>query len=164
MSIELTGMKEMLAKMTEIREYVRTEGARKAVSAGGKVMKVAMVEKTPVLIERNVGSSSLEPGEIKRSIRVRVRMEDDEAVALIGPTGKDGEPARAAHLVEYGHRMVVGGESRMDAAGIFVGPGHALEKDVPAHPFLRPAFEESAAGAMEAVAKAFGEGLREAAK
>jgi HK97 gp10 family phage protein len=167
MPTELSGMKELVANMTSLRQNVRGPGARKAVRSGGNVIKLAMVEDTPVLIEKSAGSNSLEPGEVKAGIRVRMTVEDDdvnEAVALVGPTGKGGTIGKTAHLVEYGHRMVTGGKSKLDIAGNFRGGGKVHEQDVPAHPFLRPAFERSAAGAMDAMAEAFGETVSEAAK
>jgi HK97 gp10 family phage protein len=164
LATEVTGLNEMLAKMAAIRERVRGPGAKKAVRAGGNVIKVAMVKKTPVLIEKTAGSDSLNPGEVKAGIRVRASMEDGEPIALIGPTGKGGIIGKTAHLVEYGHRMVTGGKSKLDAAGKFQGGGKVHEKDVPAYPFLRPAFEESADAAMEAIALTLGEEVQEAAK
>jgi HK97 gp10 family phage protein len=164
MPTELTGLKALTDKMAAIREQVRSDGTRKAVRAGANVIKAAMVEKTPVLIEKKAGSDSLEPGEVKANIRVRATMEDGDPVALVGPKGKGGAVAKTAHLVEYGHRMVTGGKSKMNAAGNFIGGGKVHEVDVPAHPFLRPAFEESATAAMEAIAETLGEELQEAAK
>jgi hypothetical protein len=99
---------------------------------------------------------------VKANIKVRIRQDGDNPIALIGPAGKD--VGRAAYLVEYGHRMVTGGKSRLNAAGVFEGPGVAQEKDVPAHPFLRPAFEESVAGAIEAVGVSLKAGIAEGAQ
>jgi HK97 gp10 family phage protein len=164
MGFELTGMKALTDKMESIREQVRTDGVRKAVRAGANIIKDAMVERTPVLIEKQAGSDSLEPGEVKANIRVRMTMEDGDPVALVGPKGKGGAIAKTAHLVEYGHRMVTGGKSKMDMAGNFIGGGKVHEVDVPAHPFLRPAFETSAAAAMEAIEAELGEALKEAAE
>lgn len=157
MSYTETGSKAVLERMEAIRRYVQTEGRKKALRSGGAVIKAAMVEHTPILIEKTAGSTSLEPGEVKASIRVRMRQEDGQPVAHIGPRG--GDVGKAAYNVEYGHRMVTGGRSRLNAAGVFDGPGVAAEKDVPAHPFLRPAFEESVGIAIEAVALSLKDGI-----
>jgi HK97 gp10 family phage protein len=148
-----TGLKQMVEKMEAIRRYVRNEGRKAALRAGGRVVKVAMVERTPVLIEKSAGSTSLEPGAVKASIKVRMKQDGDQPICLIGPLSSKDEVGRAAYLVEYGHRMVTGGKSRLNAAGVFEGSGAAQQKDVPAHPFLRPAWEESNAAALDAIAE-----------
>jgi HK97 gp10 family phage protein len=161
MAAELTGVKELANRLTMIRDIVRQQGTRDAVYAGGAVIRKSMREKTPVLAEKMAGSNSLNPGDIKRGIRIRMKVEDDEAVALIGPTRNVG---KIAHLVEYGHRMVTGGKSKMNMAGIFVGGGKVHAEDVPPYPFLRPAFETSAASAMQAIVATLKKELDEAAQ
>lgn len=156
-----TGAEQLLGNMKAIQLWVKKEGQKEALRAGGRVIKAAMVDRTPVLIEKTAGSTSLEPGEVKASISVRVRQdEDNEAVAYIGPKSPDGDVGKAAYLVEYGHRMVKGGPSRMNSFGKFVGSGVANEEqDVPAHPFLRPAFEVSVGEAIEVVATTLRTGI-----
>jgi HK97 gp10 family phage protein len=151
--------------LERVRQHMTTKAARKAVVAGAEVIGAAMIERTPVLVEKMAGSDSLEPGELKANIRVRGRTaQDGSQYALVGPAGKQGEISRVAHLVEYGHRTVTGGESRLNAAGKLVGGGKVHEVDVPAHPFLRPAFEESASEAANVVAETLRIEMREAVK
>lgn len=141
--------------LEKVRQRMRNVAVRKGVTAGARVIAEAMVERTPEQIEKQAGSNSLQPGEVKASIKIRSRTSRaGNPYALVGPTGEAGAAARVAHLVEYGHRMVVSGASRMNAVGKFVGPGRAKSEDVPPHPFLRPAFEASAAAAGEAIAQA----------
>jgi hypothetical protein len=52
----------------------------------------------------------------------------------------------------------------LNAAGIFEGGGKVHEVDVPAYPFLRPAFEQSAAEAADVVAETLRTEMREAVK
>lgn len=122
-------MRERL-KALEVR--VREEYIVKAVKAGAREIAVAMVEDAPVLDEKTPGSDALEPGELRDDIKARERLDKDGfAVATIGPGRKT---AHVARFVEYGHRLVKGKKE--------IG-------QVPAHPFLRPAFERSEAGAIE---------------
>lgn len=151
--------------MERVRQRVSTEGARKAVVAGAKVIGAAMIEHTPVQVERMSGSDSLEPGELKANIKVRARTaQNGSQYALVGPIGKEGQIPGVAHLVEYGHRMVTGGKSRLNSIGVFVGGGKVHGEDVPAYPFLRPAYEESAAEALDVVAETLRKEMKEALK
>lgn len=151
MGFEMKGLQEMIGQMNNLREQVSGPIAKKAVRAAGDVVKAAMIERTPKNIERNAGSDSLEPGAVKADIKVRFPAKDQvlETTALIGPGKKTSHVAR---FVEYGHRMVHGGQSKVGADGKVRGTGIASAVDVPAHPFLRPAFEESLDAAHEAEA------------
>jgi HK97 gp10 family phage protein len=151
MAIETTGIQEMKARMRALSRRVSDPIAKKAVRAGGRVIQRAMIERTPVQAFKNLGSDSLEPGAVRADIKVRFPASENqfEAVALIGPGGKT---SRAARWVEYGHRMVSGGQSHVLANGKVSGPGKVAEQDVPADPFLRPAFEQSVAEAQQAEA------------
>jgi HK97 gp10 family phage protein len=156
---------QLKVDMERVRQRVAIEGARKAVVAGAKVIAAAMVDHTPVQVERLAGSDSLDPGELKANIKVRAKTaQDGSQYALVGPTGKSGAVSHVAHLVEYGHRIVTGGKSQLGVAGKFIGSGTAHEKDVPAHPFLRPAFEESAHEAADVVAMTLREEMKGAVK
>lgn len=151
--------------LERIRQRMVTKAARKAVIAGAEVIGAAMIERTPEQIERNAGSDSLEPGEVKANIKVRAKTgQDGSQYALVGPTGRGGAISRVSHLVEYGHRMVTGGKSRLNSLGVLVGGGNVHERDVPAYPFLRPAYEASAAEAQDVVAETLREELQEAVK
>ncbi|XWK65296.1 hypothetical protein RBB80_16315 [Tunturiibacter gelidiferens] len=80
----------------------------------------------------------LPPGALKSDIIIRVSEDGDGVLqAKIGP---DKETAWIANLVEYGHRGVQGGKSRLYADGKTKGPGKQTH-DVPEHPFIRPAWE-----------------------
>lgn len=140
--------------LEKIRLKMQNVAARKGVMAGARLIAEAMIARTPEQIEKQAGSNSLQPGEVKASIKVRSRTSRaGNPYALVGPTGKADGAARVAHLVEYGHRMVVGGKSRLNAVGKLVGSGKAKAEDVPPHPFLRPAYEESAKASQEVVAQ-----------
>ena len=145
MNLQLDGMDKLLADLKAFPKEVALPASRKAVRAGGNVIRAAMIEAAPIQALRSASSNSLEPGELKESIRTRTSTTYDVAEATIGPTGKAGV---VAGWVEYGHRMVKGGSSKVLASGKTRGRGKQTG-DVPAHPFLRPAFEESIAEAQE---------------
>lgn len=146
---------KLQVNMQAIRDRMALNGRRRAVRAGAQVIAEAMVERTPVQVEKMVGSDSLDPGTVKANTNARVRMMDGEPVGLAGPHGLGGAVGKVAYVVEYGHRMVVGGKSKLNAAGKFVGTGKVVG-DVPPHPFLRPAFESSVTPALEAMGAELG--------
>lgn len=148
---------KLVLNLEAIRQKVAGEAARRAARAGARVVGAAMMERSPVTVERTTNSDALEPGELRSNIKVRTRSQivDGVATAMAGP--KLGRIGRAAYNVEFGHRMVTGSKSELGPDGVFRGGGTVHEQDVPAHPFLRPAFEASAAEALEAA----GESLRE---
>jgi len=161
MGIEFDPSK-LLINMRAIRAKMAKDGQRKAVVAGARVIGAAMAERAPVLDAKTAGSDSLDPGEMKVSMKVRTRQIDGETVALVGPKGKDGQVSKVAYNVEYGHRMVIGGESKLGPDGVFRGAG-VVVGDVPPYPFLRPAFEASAQEAIEAIGMELGKQMKEAA-
>lgn len=147
MSIEFDTT-ELTQALERIRLRLETEGQRKALHNGGKVIADAMIERAPVLAARTAHSTALVPGALKADIGVRLRTEGGEHYAYIGP----GKLTRhVARWVELGHRSVHGGYSHIAPGGKFRGPGVAGD-DVPAHPFIRPAYEASEAAALAEVA------------
>lgn len=148
MDIQMAGMSELVQRMRAMPKVIQGNAARKAVRAGAQVIRTAMVENTPIQAVKTASSNSLDPGELQADIGTRTTLKNGEAEAWVGP-GKKTE--RVALWVEYGHRAVKGGYSKVLANGKTRGPGKASAVDVPAHPFLRPAFEESAEAAGEAM-------------
>jgi HK97 gp10 family phage protein len=144
--IEVTGLDEVRANLAKLEIGLRTEYVLNAVKAGAAVFKDALVEAAPILDEKTAKSTSLEPGELKRDIKARTKLDEDGfAVAVIGPSRRT---AYVARFLEFGHRLVKGGYSRVEAWGNR-GGGHEVGQ-VPAHEFLRPAFEASEEEAIEA--------------
>jgi HK97 gp10 family phage protein len=157
----LTGVPQLLAKLEKARVQMTGPEMKKAVRAGGNVIKAEMVSRAPVLDEKTAGSTSLDPGALKADIRVSLPHDEDEIVALIGPSSKT---AHVARWVEYGHREVHGGSSEIVADGKSRGPGKAAANDVPEHPFLRPAFEASLTAAGEAITESLKKSFQEVLK
>lgn len=131
--VEVTGLEEIRANLAKLEEGMRTQYVLNAVKAGAAVIKDAMAEAAPVLDEKSAKSTSLEPGELKRDIRARTRLDKDGfAVSHIGPGKRTGYVAR---WLEWGHRLLKGKRE--------IG-------EVQPHPFLRAAFEASESGAIDA--------------
>lgn len=139
MDLKFEGMDQLLQRTKIFPKEVALPASRKAVRAGGKVIQAAMVAAAPVQALRTAGSNSLAPGAVQASIKTSTNVTYDVAEAVIGPAGK---PGVVAGWVEYGHRLVKGGSSKVLANGKTRGRGTQIA-DVPPHPFLRPAFESS---------------------
>lgn len=151
--------------LDELDDFLRTSPAelangpvRKALKAGGAVIQAAIVERAPVLLEpESPGSDALPPGAIKSDIIVKITVAQGGGTAIIEP-GKF--TLHVARWVEYGHRMVRGGYSRVIGkgpnAGKLRGPGKELERPVPPYPFIRPAVEASIEKARTLMNDVFG--------
>ena len=157
MQLEMTGLSQLVAKLENSRVQMAGPEMKKAFRKGGNVIKKAMQERAPVLDARTAGSTALDPGDLQAGMRVYLP-EGEEVTALIGPSAKVEHVAR---WVEYGHRMVSGGYSKVLADGRTRGPGKAAEEDVEEHPFLRPAYEESIAEAEATISQSLKESYKE---
>ncbi len=111
----------------------------KALRAGGKIIQEAVAAAAPENDEwpQTENTTMLPQGALKRDISMRVIHAGIKSTALIQP----GElTRRVARWVEYGHRMVRGGFSRVRKDGSVSGKG-VVGGVVEAHPFIRPAYE-----------------------
>jgi hypothetical protein len=146
MKMKTSGWSQTEAGLKELRRLVQEDDTHKAVRAAARVVSEEMGIEAPVLDEKTARSTALDPGALKAGIRVNeVRKIADGLIrALMGP--RKGT-RRAAHLVEYGHRLIRGGTSSVGPRGA-TGPGKLIG-DVPAHPFLRPAYEASWRNSLE---------------
>lgn len=111
-----------------------------------------------------------ETGALKKSLYKRVRMygKSKTAVAIVGPRTKfmkgKRKPSKYAHLVERGHagrfgKNIVKRSARQ--AMFFIQKGHlsAQGKHVPAHPFMRPAYEQTKGQAVRILKEQLGKGV-----
>ncbi len=156
MEIQITGMTELVARMKSVSAKMTGPSSRRAVRAGGAVIQAAMVERAPLKKYEGAGGNSLAEGELKGDIKVYTSAAKGEVAATIGPGGKT---AHVARWIEYGHRMVTGGQSKVLANGKTRGKGKVSSVDVPAYPFLRPAFESSVEGAQSAMVDSYRQDL-----
>jgi hypothetical protein len=159
MDVEFNGFEAMIDRMATVGDAVARRAAVAGVRAGLEVIAEAMIERAPILDKRTVNSTALEPGAIKEDIRAfPVRADMDGFVS--GMAGPSEDTQHVAEWVEYGHRVVKGGQSKILADGRTKGSGHQVRGadgellEVPEHPFLRPAFESSADKSLEACAAA----------
>lgn len=115
----------------QLRKKVIKSGVRSAMLPALKMAKQLVPEQS---------------GQLKASLKRFVRVYPSGVVAgFMGPSNKfkiqvttkggkkkNIDPSNYAHLVEYGHRMVVGGK---------LGQGGRIVGFVPPHPFMRDAFD-----------------------
>lgn len=138
MGLQTTGIENAQRKLKYLQDAVRDIATRKAVTAAARVLADEQKHLAPVLDERTAKSTAMLPESLKNAIDVKVKkVKDGYIEAFIGPKHGKG---RAAHLVEFGHRLVKGGGSRIGHTGKFEGTGKVVGF-VPAHPFLRPAYD-----------------------
>lgn len=147
MEITVTGLEELAAELRRVSDVVEQYAMVAGVKAGCKVIAHEMREAAPVLDERTAKSTSLEPGALKEGIKVFApHAKDGYVEEIVGPSSKT---QYVADWVEYGHRLVKGGQSLAVGNGKWRGSGHEIGEVKP-HPFLRPAFEAASGEALEA--------------
>lgn len=86
-------------------------------------------------------------GELQSTVtwQVRISGREDTAQVVVGYS----DDQFYAWFVEFGHRIVRGGYSRVDRNGRTRGPGTDTGEKVPAHPFVRPTFDSAGAEWVE---------------
>jgi HK97 gp10 family phage protein len=155
-SVRIEGLAALDARLKEMGNAEAKKCIKKALKAGAIVVQEAIQERTPVRPDLP-SSTALPVGALANDIEVAGIVNDDNLAIMIGP-GK--HTAHAARLVEYGHRSVTGGTSKKSKDGKYRGNGREAESvngvsggQVPAHPFIRPAYEASRTEATDAIVK-----------
>jgi HK97 gp10 family phage protein len=147
-SVKVNGLAEIQRRLDQLKAADAKRIMNKALRAGAQVFKVAIEERAPERPDLPSGTA-LPPGALRRDVVIRTLKGDERGgVVTVGP-GKLTN--HAAHLVEYGHRQVRGGYSKLLKSGKTRGPGRQISQ-VPPHPYERPAFEAAGSAAMDAVA------------
>lgn len=139
LEITVDGMPEFNKAMEDLAGPGVERIIRRAMRNGGRVIQAAITEAAPVRPDLPSGTA-LPPGALKNDIVVRVTKEQDGSISAYIAPGK--LTRHAAVWTEFGHEMVVGGRK---------GKGRTIGQ-VPPHPFIRPAFEESELAAQDAIA------------
>ncbi len=137
MSIDLVGDVKLLHKFKQLPQKIQNKHARRGVAKAARRLVAAAKQKCPK-----------QTGQLKKSLGYRPKTYKSGPLAIVGPrtgfrivvNGKPHDPAKIAHLVENGH-----------------GGPHAA----PAHPFLRPAMDETSAANMALIAEEIRRGLIE---
>ena len=122
-----------------------------ATYAGAEVLQEAMMRMAPEQIPAEMAphSDALKPGWLRADIRiVRLRTGSKRGWLI----GSGVTTAYVTRWLEYGHRMVRGGAWFTSWKRKTRGKGKLAKgtQFVPAHPFIRPAWDSSISGAIEA--------------
>ena len=136
-SISVEGLSELQAKLDQLSTKQADTAIRNALKAGAEIERAAISERAPI---KDTTGGSLPDGALANDIVIRVKR--SAAGFLYAVVGPDTYTAFVARMVEYGHRLVRGGRSRLLANGKTKGPGTQVGT-VPAYPFIRPAFEST---------------------
>lgn len=159
-SMKIEGLKEIDAKLSELKGRTARRIIKEAVLAGGKVLQGEVRLRAPVRGSLPHGTA-LPPGALKSDIELRFGFSGDGLPAAIVKPGR--YTAHVARWLEYGHRLVRGGYSRVLAGGRTRGRGREIKTlsggAVPAYPFIRPAFETAKIPAIEATVESFKKNL-----
>jgi HK97 gp10 family phage protein len=149
--VTFEGFEDLDGKLQDLISEKGEQILRKGLRAGGEIIQAAVIEAAPVRTDPWTGPSkndawNLPPGALKSDIGLRVTgsQKDGGLFAIIGP----GRFSRnVAEWVEFGHRIVTGGRHSNWGRR---GKGRVMGQ-VPAHPFIRPAFEMSEGEAIAAL-------------
>jgi HK97 gp10 family phage protein len=146
--VEVQGLDVLQRRLDELKGPTVKRILNTALRAGGDVFKAAIEERTPVR-EDLASGTALPPDALRHDIRVRTLStgNDNTAAVAVGPGSLTSHVMR---WLEWGHRMVKGGYSKVLASGRTRGPGVQTTL-VPAHPVMRPAYEAVQSEALEAV-------------
>ena len=160
---ELHGTPQLEARLRSLRDNVADRVVVKAIRKAGEPIVVAAARnarRTDAKMGKRLGGLSKSMGIVVRNYRATHKV-----LGIIGPLhgkvykrlGKKEVPALIAHLVEFGHRIAVGGtlaplagskrrssrSKQTRIAGGGVGRGF-----VQAQPFLRPAWDAERSAAQ----------------
>ena len=138
-AVEIIGLAEFEKKLKALDEAVRGKKLELALKSGALLIQGPAKEKAPV-----------KTGTLRRSIVIKTSNSGDTAEATIGPGG----PAQGyAAIQEFGGTIVP--KTAKMLAWKTDGEWHFAHKvTIPAHPYMRPAFDEHHGAAVTEVGKA----------
>ncbi|HMH14677.1 MAG TPA: HK97-gp10 family putative phage morphogenesis protein [Edaphobacter sp.] len=148
-SITVTGLNELVANLDKLKTKAAEKVIRKSLRKGGKLMQSVLAEAAPVRPDLP-SKTALPVGAMASDIELSVKKTSTGITATIGP---GSWTAPYATMVEYGHRQVKGGYSKLIKEGKNAGKTRGPGKEtgfVAARPWVRPTFE-SQADAISAV-------------
>jgi hypothetical protein len=157
-TMELHGLKEIDTKLSGLKGPVARRLIHDAVMEGGKVLQTEVRLRSPARPSLPHGSA-IPPGALKSDIELRFGFTEEGLPCAIVKPGK--YTAHVARWLEYGHRLVRGGYSKVLTGGRTRGKGHEVGAVQP-YPFIRPAFETARMAALEATVQSFERELPEA--
>lgn len=157
-SITVEGLSELQAKLDALTQKQADRCIRTALKAGAVFEQAAIVERAPV---KDGTGGYLPPGALKSDIVIRFMKDVQGAISVkVGPAKLT---AHVARWVEYGHRIVQGGRNRILTSGKQKGNG-IVTGEVPAHPFIRPAYEASRRQVITTICETLATELEKASK
>lgn len=163
-SVHIDGLRELDRKLSELSTTRAKRIINDGLKAGGAVFQEAIAERAPERPDLPSGDA-LPPGALKQDIEVKLTKDDTGLPAVVVGPGKF--TSHVARWVEYGHRLVRGGYSRLIKsgrhAGKYRGPGSEVGA-VEEHPFIRPGYEAAREAAVQATITTIAKGVEEAAK
>ena len=146
LEITTTGFAEVERSLDDLGQSLGEQICRKALRAGGNVMKGAIAANAPVRPDLPSGTA-LPVGALQSDITVIVSKDSPESFSAWIEPGKS--TLHVARWVEWGHRQVAGGRFKNWGKR---GKGKEVG-DVEAHPYIRPAFDANEELAFSAIAE-----------
>ncbi len=168
MPVQVLGVGELVTRMKALPDKLRNKG-----------MRTAMKQAARPIVQATKALAPVQTGLLRQSIASVVVKSKDSFSALIGMRhlqsakrrgfkatktvtraiagGKAGDPARYAHLVEFGHNIVprgqkVGRKERKGKTAVELGVARGFGR-VAARPFMRPGLASGAQAAEQALAQ-----------
>lgn len=152
--ISITGLDEVAAALLDAPRAIVASGFAKAGRAAADVIEPVLLFNTPVRSEDLFNPETFERikgSEVGGALRDATRsdVELDSGFRGVNVSVSHGNMSWIANLLEYGHKMVAHGATKQDRENKYVGKllGSGF---VPAHPFMRKTFDETADQAFEA--------------
>ena len=134
-AVKIEGLKELDEQLiNEIPKRVRAV-VRPALKEAGAFMQSLIAGAAP----RSSQDHPHPQGELSKTVQVQVNISAkyDSGSVKVGYS----DDQFYAWFVEFGHRIVRGGWSRIRRGGGASGPGKDTGETVPPHPFVRPTFD-----------------------
>ena len=161
MEVTITGLEDTLRAMKALPKIIVARGYVKALSRGIGVIRYALNAETPVLksdLFTAAAKGQKHPGDLKRALTTEVTL-DSQFRGGTAEAGYSGHQGKIALWVEYGHRIVIPGGRYVDSRG--KSRKGTVIGQVPAHAFMRRAYDASAAEAVDAVAESLAQTVKE---
>jgi len=157
-TIEVQGLDELGKKLDSLSQAIQTRILRHALQFGGEVFVPELVARAPINTEGVTDATHttrLVPGMLKFSMGVAINMQAPQ-----GPTAFIGSDKRARHVlnwIENGFNLTTHG--RRTKAKKNLATERKIIRHIPAHPILRPVFDELYTEAVMAFSAAITDGI-----
>lgn len=140
--VKLTGLDDLKRKLCELPKRVETKVVRVALKKGGEIIRDAAISRAPD-----------DTGLLKKNIVYRALGSKKGQVGIRKQAQKHVDNPQNRRLRRVGKRFYVDGPAFY---GRFLEFG---TRNMPAHPFMRPAFDATAPAAIDAIGKALLAGI-----